>query len=162
MIGDVILVVGPGQLKLHVHSLIFKAKSKPITVMLGLKWTKSHGQPNRGMPMKILLPEYNAIFLRYIFAITHYQNQIIHDSLTAQDALEILIVADKYDIVDALSLTSWPWLRACDKSATVPMVVTAAAYLFWSPEAFNKITKALVLDDEGSSYLLLLTTEIEG
>jgi hypothetical protein len=113
------------------------------------------------MPMKILLPEYDAIFLRYIFAITHYQNQIIHDSLTVQDVLEIVIVADKYDIVDALSLTSWPWLRACDKSVTEPMVLTAAAYLFWSPEAFNTITKAIVLDDEGS-YLFLFTTEIEG
>lgn len=159
--GDVFLVVGPEQLKLRVHSLILKTTSKPFTAMLGPNWTKDHDQPNIDKPMEIPLPEDNAISIKYICAITHYQNQMVPETLAAQDVLEIAITADKYDVVDALALAIRPWLRACDKSAAELMLLATAAYLFRSPQAFREITKALVLDYDGS-YLPLLTEQIEG
>jgi hypothetical protein len=116
--GDVVLVVGPEQLKLRVHSLILKATSKPFAAMLGPNWTKGHDKPDRDMPMEVLLPEDNAISLKYICAIAHYQNQMIPDDLTAQDVLGIAIMADKYDIVDALSLASRPWLLTSKKNSS--------------------------------------------
>jgi hypothetical protein len=58
--------------------------------------------------MEILLPEDNAISIKYIYAITHYQNQIVPETLATQDVLEITITANKYDVVNALALAIRP------------------------------------------------------
>ncbi|KAJ5278656.1 hypothetical protein N7478_004028 [Penicillium angulare] len=113
--GDVFLVVGPEKLELRVQSLILKATSKTFAARLGPNWTKGHEQPSPEKPMEIHLPEDNAVSPKYICAVTHSRSQMIPKDLSAQDILDIAIVADKYFFVDALEMANRSWLRVCDK-----------------------------------------------
>jgi hypothetical protein len=158
--GDVFLVIGPEKLKLCVQSLILKATSKPFAAMLGSNWTKGHEQPSPEKPMEITLPEDNAVSLKYICAITHSRSQMIPEDLSAQDILDIAIVADKYDLVDALEMANRSWLRMCEKDEAGNMALLAAAYVFRNAQFFRQTSKALVMDYAGS-YLDIYTEKIE-
>jgi hypothetical protein len=80
--------------------------------------------------------------------------------MTPLDVLEVAVVADKYDLVDALRFASESWLHARNAKASELMVLTAAAYTFQNAEAFRDLTGALILGYEGS-YLSLTTERIE-
>lgn len=75
--GDVILVVGPEQVKLRVYSLFLKAASKPFSAMLGPDWKEGHNMLDRDRPVELLLPEDNASALELICAIVHYRNDTV-------------------------------------------------------------------------------------
>jgi hypothetical protein len=45
--GDVILVVGPEEVQLRVHSLFLKAASKPFSAMFGPDWREGHNMLGR-------------------------------------------------------------------------------------------------------------------
>jgi hypothetical protein len=158
--GDVFLVIGPEKLKLRVQSLILKATSKPFAAMLGPNWTKDREQSCQEKPMEILLPEDNAASLKYICAVTHSRSQMIPEDLSAQDILDIAIVADKYDFVDALEMANRSWLRICEKNEAGNMALMAAAYVLRNAQAFRQASKALVMDYAGS-YLDIYTEKIE-
>ncbi|KAL2782445.1 hypothetical protein BJX66DRAFT_345827 [Aspergillus keveii] len=108
--GDVILVVGPERLKLRVHSLNLKATSRPFSAMLGPIW-KEGRDLLQDESVEILLPEDNAKAMEYICAVTH-QNKMMSHTMTPLDVLEVAVVADKYDLVDALRFASESWLHA--------------------------------------------------
>jgi hypothetical protein len=108
--GDVILVVGPERLKLRVHSLNLKATSRPFSAMLGPIW-KEGRDLLQDESVEILLPEDNAKAMEYICAVTH-QNKMMPHTMTPLDVLEVAVVADKYDLVDALRFASESWLHA--------------------------------------------------
>lgn len=158
--GDIFLVVGPEKLKLRVQSLILKATSKPFAAMLGPNWTKGYEQPSPEKPVKILLPEDNSVSLKYICAAIHSRSQMIPGNISAQDILEIAIVADKYDFVDALVLASRAWLRICENNEAANMALLAAACVFRNAQFFRQTSKALVMDYAGS-YLDIYTEKIE-
>jgi hypothetical protein len=158
--GDVILVVGPKKMKLRVQSMILKAISKPFSAMLDPGWKEGHDVRGADRPVELLLPEDNAIALKFICAITHCQNTMVPNTIAANDVLEVAVTTDKYDFVDALKFASKCWLHPLDKEAGELMVLTAAAYLFQNAQAFKEITKALILD-YGGSYLALSSQAIE-
>jgi hypothetical protein len=158
--GDVILVVGPEEVKLRVHSLFLKTASKPFSAMFGPDWKEGHNMLGRDGPVELLLPEDNAAALKHICAIIHHQNNEVPQTLAAGDVLEVAITADKYDCVETLKFASGNWLRPGKNEAGDLMFLTAAAYLFRNAQAFKEITRALVLNHDGP-YLAFLCEEVE-
>lgn len=158
--GDVILVVGPEKVKLRVHSLFLKTASKPFSVLFGPDWQEGHNMLDRGGPVELLLPEDNARALKLICVIIHHQNKKVPQTLAAGDVLRVAVIADKYDCVDALKFASGNWLRPSKNAPGDLMLLTAAAYLFQNAQAFNEITRALILNYNGP-YLALLCDEVE-
>lgn len=145
---------------MRAQSLILKATSKPFAAMLGPTWTEGREQPSPESPVEILLPEDNAVALKHICAVTHSQSQMIPETPSTQDILDIVILADKYDFVDALGMANRSWLRIREKDGAGNMALMAAAYVFRNAQAFRQASKALVMDYSGS-YLDICTEKIE-
>ena len=158
--GDVILVVGPEKVKLRVHSLFLKAASRPFSALFGPDWKEGHNMLDRDGPVELLLPEDNAGALKLICAIIHHRNKKVPQTLAAGYVLAVAVTADKYDCVDALKFASGNWLRPGKNEAGNLMLLTAAAYLFQNAQAFNEITRALILNYDGP-YLALSCEEVE-
>jgi len=158
--GDVILVVGPEKAKLRVQSLFLKAASKPFSAMFGPDWKEGHDTLDLDAPVELPLPEDNASALKLICAIIHHRNKKVPQSLAAGDVLGVAVIADKYDCVHALKFASGSWLRPGKNKAGDLMLLTAAAYLFQNAQAFNEITRALILNHDGP-YLALSCEEVE-
>ena len=158
--GDVILVIGPEKVKLRVHSLFLKAASTPFSAMLGPDWKEGHDMLGRDRPVELPLPEGNAAALRIICAIIHHRNELVPRNLAAGDVFRIAVTADEYDCVNALEFASGSWLQPGEKTATDLMLLTAAAFLFENASAFKEVTKALILNHNGS-YLALPCEEVE-
>lgn len=158
--GDLMLIVGPEEAKLHVHSMLLRAVSKPFSAMLGPDWKEGHGLLVCDGPAEILLPEDNAAAMKIVCSIIHHQNREVSRSLAAGDVLAVAVTADKYDCVQVLRFASESWLRPSRDEAGNLMLLAAAAYLFQNAQAFKEITKALILDYDGS-YLTLLCKEVE-
>lgn len=152
--GDVILVVGPEKAKLRVQSLFLKAVSKPFSVMFGPDWKEGHDMLDRRAPVELSLPEDNASALKLICAIIHHRNKKVPQSLTAGDVLGVAVTADKYNCVHALKFASSSWLRPGKNEAGDLILLTAAAYLFQNAQAFNEITRALILNHDGPYFAL--------
>jgi hypothetical protein len=158
--GDIVLVVGPQKVRIHAYSLFLKATSKPFSAMFGPGWKEGHAMLGQEEPVEILLPEDNAAALELICAIIHHRNDKVHQSLAASNVLAVAVTADKYDFSDALKLASAYWLRPGQNKAGDLMLLSAAAFLFNNAQAFKDITRALILDYDGS-YLALSCKGIE-
>jgi hypothetical protein len=158
--GDIILVVGSEKVGLRVQSLILKAVSKPFSSMMSANWKEGRDLFGEDGLVELLLPEDNAMAMKYICAIIHHQNKMLPSTMTAHGILEVAIMADKYDFVDALAFASDSWLRPRNMKADELMVLAAAAYAFQNAQAFRDLTKELILN-YGGSYLALSTKDIE-
>ncbi|KAJ5365939.1 hypothetical protein N7517_008825 [Penicillium concentricum] len=152
--GDIILVVGPEQLKLRVQSLFFKAASKLLCAIQGPNWKEGHDMTGAGLPVEILLPEEDATAMRCICAILHHQLTLVPKIMDAHDVLRVAVTAKKFGVVEALTFANEFWLCPLNKGASDLIVLAAAATLFQNAKAFRDITKALVLN-YGGSYLAL-------
>lgn len=58
--GDLILIVGPEETKLLVHSMLLRAVSKPFSVMFGPDWKEGQAMLDRDGPVELLLSEDDA------------------------------------------------------------------------------------------------------
>ncbi len=158
--GDLILVVGPEKARLHVHSMFLRAASEPFSAMFRRHWKEGHDLLNSDGPLELPLPEGNAAAMKIICSIIHHQNSEVPPSLAARDVLAVAVAADEYDFVEALRFASESWLRSSRDEAGDLMLLTAAAYLFENARAFKELTRALILDYNGS-YLTLSCKEVE-
>ena len=95
-----------------------------------------------------------------ICAIIHHKNNMVPETLAADDLLRIAVTADKYDCIDALKFASRNWLQPRENKAGDLMLLTAAAYLFQNAPAFKEITATLILN-YGGSYLALSCARVE-
>lgn len=158
--GDLILIVGPEEARLRVHSMLLRAVSKVFSVMFRPDWKEGQDMLDRDGPAELLLPEDNAAALKIICSVIHHQNREVPQTLAAGDILAVAVTADKYDLVHALRFASESWLRSYTHGPGNLMLLTAAAYLFQNAHAFKEITRALVLDYDGP-YLALSCEEVE-
>lgn len=93
VVGDVILVVGPEKIRLRVHSLTLKATSQAFSAMLGSNWKEGRDLIEKGL-VNLLLPEDNAMAMKYVCAIIHHQNKMLPNDMAPPDVLDIAITAD--------------------------------------------------------------------
>lgn len=157
--GDIILIVGSEKLHLRVQSLILKAASEYLCTLLRPNREEGHASLGLGLPIEVVLPEDDPTALRCICAILHHQIKLVPHTMDTRDVLRVAIAADKYGLVDALTLAHQVWLCPLNKAASDLLALAAAAFLFKNAEAFKVITKTLVLNYE-DSYLTLWNEDV--
>lgn len=158
--GDLILMVGPQESEFRVRSTLLMDVSKLFSAMLGPHWKEGHDKRDHDGPFELKLPDDDAAALKIMCAIIHHENEKVPRTLPAGDVLAVAVVADKYDCVNVLKFASETWLRTSESEPANLMLLTAAAYLFRNAQAFSEITRALVLNYNGS-YLSLCLDEVE-
>nr|XP_036586651.1 BTB/POZ domain-containing protein [Colletotrichum truncatum]KAF6797208.1 BTB/POZ domain-containing protein [Colletotrichum truncatum] len=151
--GDVILVVGLGEetTELRVDSLILKRASRVFAAMLGPRFKEGQKLLDRGSsePVKINLPDEDPEIMELILNILHHQNSRVCQIAAADSILEVAVVADKYDLVDALKYASQMMLHYHEPSIEHLTVgdlwrLGLAAGLLNEAKAFEKVTRTLV------------------
>ena len=148
--GDVVLVVGPRQIQLRVHSRCLRCASKVFDAMFGSAWTEGQGLCQES-PREVLLPEDDANALHTICLVLHHRNDDVREGLTAREVLQIAILADKYDLGVALKYAKEQWLKSEGIVNMLDMTyLMAAAFLFADMDAFVATTRRLIFDYEGS------------
>ncbi|CAI0652220.1 unnamed protein product [Colletotrichum noveboracense] len=155
--GDLIMVVGPKKKKFRLHSLILKMTSKVFRAMLGLNFAEgqqliANETTGSREPGKINLPEDDVESMDFIFKTLHHQ----FDALENPEDLpffEILVAADKYDLLSAIKHAFRHALAAVvEEGETLAQMCSeglwklamAAAFVENSP-AFKAATRALIL-----------------
>jgi len=107
--SDIILVVGTEKRKLLVNSSVLKNSSKAFNAMFGPHFSEGQDLPGIS-PKEVIMPEDNANALTIICSIVHLRNDLIPDSLTSSEILEIA-AADKFDCVTRLKVHTAQWLN---------------------------------------------------
>ena len=159
--GDVVLVVGPQNVRLKIQSQVLRCASKVFSAMLGPTWSKDQGV-STGSPREIRLAEDDADALRIICCVVHHRNDDVPLSPTPKEVLQIAIEADKYDLNIALKYVRAQWLKPRGKPEREDMgYFLAAAFLFGDMDMFVAHALALILHHTGS-YLDFLDDEITG
>ncbi|TDZ23553.1 hypothetical protein Cob_v003136 [Colletotrichum orbiculare MAFF 240422] len=156
--GDVILVVGLGdeQAELRVDSLILKRASRVFSAMLGPRFKEGQKLLDRGTtttgpgdPLKINLPDEEPEIMELVLNILHHQNSRVCQIAAADSILEVAVIADKYDLVDALKYASQMMLHYHEPEIEQLTVgdlwrLGLAAGLLNEGNAFEKVTRSLV------------------
>ncbi|OLN83067.1 hypothetical protein CCHL11_09651 [Colletotrichum chlorophyti] len=150
--GDVVLVVGLGEetTELRADSIILKRASRVFGAMLGPRFAEGQRLQERGSePVKINLPDEDPEIMELVLNILHHQNSRVCQMAAADSILEVAVVADKYDLVDALRYASQTMLHYHEPSVEHLTVgdlwrLGLAAGLLNEGKAFEKITRMLV------------------
>lgn len=157
--GDVVLVVGPQNVRLRVYSQCLCCASKVFSAMLGPRWSEAQGL-SKESPREVPLVEDDADALRTICCVIHHRNDDLPQSLTPREVLQITIEADKYDLNVALKFASVEWLKPRSDTDRVNMgYLLAAAFLYGDMDIFVAHSLVLILYYKGS-YLEFLDDEI--
>ncbi|KAI9732940.1 MAG: hypothetical protein M1818_007373 [Claussenomyces sp. TS43310] len=148
--GDIVLVVGPGNVRLKIHSQCLRCASKVFDAMFGPHWSEGQGLSTES-PREISLVDTDANALRTICLVIHHRNADVPQSLTPHEILQIAIEADKYDLTVALRYASIQWAKPRCNAGRVDMgYLLTAAFLFRDMDMFVAHTLNLMLDYTGS------------
>lgn len=109
--------------------------------------------------MELPLPDDDAVGMKHLCTVMHHKNKMIPAALPVKDILTIAVLADKYDFVDAFSFASTAWLLPSNREAGDLMSLAAAATLFQNAQSFTAITKALIVEYDGS-YLDIFDQDV--
>ncbi|CAI7569318.1 unnamed protein product [Penicillium pancosmium] len=127
--SDASLVIGPEKRKLHVDSCVLERSSKPFLAMSKSVWKEGRALRHGDTSIEIPLTEDDNIAFEYICTAIYDEVDMIPEELTTDEVLDISIMVDNYDFMEALSSKSESWLQAGEKKAGDIMILTAAAYL---------------------------------
>ena len=144
--GDVILIVGPGKVRLRVHAHALKMASKVFSAMLGPHFRE--GQERQAAFLKqISIPDDDAEVMTTICNVIHHHNDLVPDVLSPKEVVKLAITADKYDCAVALKHAMAKWLELRDvKHPNELLCLMAAAYLFNNAKAFEETTRELIFN----------------
>lgn len=107
--GDLILIVGPEKARLRVHSKCLRVASDVFDAMFGENWSEGQGLSTQA-PKEIVLDDDNAFAMRTICLILHHSPGV-PEVLSGREMAIIAIVADKYDLANALRYANTCWLK---------------------------------------------------
>ncbi|KAJ0364587.1 hypothetical protein COL154_004967 [Colletotrichum chrysophilum] len=155
--GDVIMVVGPEKKEFRLHSFFLKTTSKVFKAMLGPNFAEgqqlnaNEAKGNRA-PVKIDLPEDDVNSMGFIFRAIHHHFDAFHNA-KGIPFFEILVVADKYDLIHAIKHAFHHALAAAfGKEDILKKMLgvklwkfTMAAAFVKDATAFNTATRIFVL-----------------
>ncbi|KAK1716865.1 uncharacterized protein BDZ83DRAFT_743824 [Colletotrichum acutatum] len=144
--GDLLLLVGPDETRMRVHSMSLMTVSKPFSEGLDM-----HDQ---GRPSELLLPEDNVAVLAITCSVIHHKNSEVPRTLAVSNVLAVATATDKYDCSNTLRFATKSWLRPSRELASNLMLLTTAAYLLQNTQAFKEITRALILSYDNAESLI--------
>lgn len=150
--GDVILVVGAKQFRIHVDSLFLKRHSTVFAALFGPNFREGQDL-NASSPKEIPLPDDDPYAMTAICATMYHAFDQIPRSPATDFVLSIIKHADKYDCCDVLTLPSqaYGWLKSDHLTLGKDLVnILAVSYLVRHQEAFTNTSKALVSKYDGS------------
>ncbi|KAF8853680.1 hypothetical protein BDZ45DRAFT_761066 [Acephala macrosclerotiorum] len=157
--GDLVLVVGPWNVRLRIQSQCLRCASEVFGAMFSPNWSEDQGL-SKEYPQEVPLVEDDADALRTICCVIHHRNDDMSQFLTPKEILQIAIEVDKYDLKIALKYASVQWLKPRDNADRVDKgYLLAAAFIFGDIDTFVAHTLALILHYKGS-YLEFLDDEI--
>lgn len=151
--GDVVLIVGPEQVRLRVQSQNLRSASKVFHAMFNSCW--SEGQSLRkGLPLEVTLDEDNADALRVICCIIHFRNDHVPKSPEPIELFHIAIAADKYGFNLALEFIMIQWFKSRPSQDDLDYLdmghLLTAAFLFGDTNLFAARTMELIIGYSGS------------
>jgi hypothetical protein len=148
--SDIILVVGLEKRKLQVNSSILKNASKVFNAMFGPHFSEGQNLPGNS-PKEVSMPEDNADALTIICRILHLRNDLIPDSLTSSEILQIAIAADKFDCVMRLKFHTAQWLNPGNTQDILELGrLSVASYILDNAWAFGQLTLAMIVRSKDS------------
>lgn len=157
-LGDVVLIIGTEKARLRVNSPCLVSSSKVFATMFS-RWPKGEGL-SKEHSKEVPLVEDDADAIRIICCVIHHRNDIVPQSFTPREVLQIAIVADKYDFWVALKYAMVQWLQPGESSDVLDMgYLMAAAFVFGDMELFVVHTMNLILHHSGS-YVELVDNAI--
>jgi BTB/POZ domain len=150
--GDVVLVVGAKQFRIHADSLFLKRHSTVFAALFGPNFREGQDL-NASSPKEIPLPDDDPDAMTAICATMYHAFDQIPRSPATDFVLSIIRHADKYDCYDVLTLPSqvYGWLKSDHLTLGKDLVnILAVSYLVRDREAFTTASKALVSKYDGS------------
>lgn len=158
--GDIVLVVGPEEVRLRVRSLILEGASKAFASLWSQNRRESLDLADSDAITEVYLPEDDVVGMKFICALIHHRHEFMPEFLSMYGILGVAFMVDKYDFIDAMALPSGMLLASENQEADELMVFMVAAFLFQNGPAFRRITKSLILD-YGGSYLAVSNKSVE-
>ncbi|CAK3823077.1 Hypothetical predicted protein [Lecanosticta acicola] len=158
--GDIILVADDGfypTLKIRVSSCIIAMSSKPLKALFSNKYSECKFAEERSAdkPHEVALKD-APVPLKHLCRLLHHQYPISdkddENELSPSMLLDLAVIADKYDCVDALKLPTDALLaRHVDEDFFFQDgeldILTAASYLLDQPQHFRRFTRQMVLNE---------------
>ncbi|RGP70869.1 hypothetical protein FLONG3_7325 [Fusarium longipes] len=150
--GDVILVVGPKENRVQVHSSFLKYISPVFRAMLDAPMLGGDGFRSKlesDVPFEITLPEDDSRAI--VQALRALYGTDLSAKLTPRDIKNVVVLADKYGFTMRLQHFGHYWLQIHPHDLYCPgqsWDLAIAAYLLQNNQAFFDITKKLVTNGE--------------
>lgn len=147
--GDAILIADDGLrcIKIHISTCILASASRVFKALFSRRFAEGQAlSSQRQTPAEIQMHDTPAALLG-LCKLLHFQGDI--GDLTSGQLLDLAIVIDKYDCVDALRYAMDSILtKPCDWLSVVSLLrYAAAAYLLDQPKHFRHFTKKLILGE---------------
>ncbi|KAK3380727.1 hypothetical protein B0T24DRAFT_664659 [Lasiosphaeria ovina] len=156
--GDLILVVGPEQVRLMVCSQVLRCASKVFDVMFGPRWSEGRDLSSTS-PKEVPLEEDDAEAMRTVCCVLHHRNDMVSEDPSPDEILKIAIEVDKYDLAIALKFQLAQWLQPPKTNPNQPQPemidlgrLMAAAFILSKKDEFASLTLDLVMNYT-ASYL---------
>ncbi|KAF5022494.1 hypothetical protein F66182_5466 [Fusarium sp. NRRL 66182] len=112
--GDVVFVFEQGTKKIQVHSFLMKHASPVFSAMLGVNFKEGDVLQEAALnnrPAEIPLPDDDFEAFKLVCIVIHHQGQTKQHAPSVQGLIGILEVADKYHLLDAISMSFELWVR---------------------------------------------------
>lgn len=154
--GDLVLEVGAEGAAIRVHSLFLKEASIPFASLLSPQWSEGQRPRDPDGSIRLALPDDDPQAMTAICALLHHKHDMLPKEVAAREVLKIAVVADKYDLAQAVLPAVRVWRKP--RSVNDMLCFMAAAFLCRDVASFRELTRNLVLDHNGS--LLGLTDEL--
>lgn len=110
--GDVVFSLENGATCVQVSSSVMKLASPVFAAMLGPNFKEGHAlATSHAQPIEIPLPDDDPKGFIPICRILHFQPGLREQVPTSEDLLRVRLVADKYDLLDAISFCVEAWIK---------------------------------------------------
>lgn len=158
---DVTFVVGEGKKRVRVNSAVMKNASPVFAVMLGPNFKEGHALSTGDCAsVDIPLPEDDPVAFGWICRVLHSQADTNLWSPTPREIIQVLDIAEKYDLVKGIHISVQVWIdRQEDIDANDLWLLSLACCRAHHAEAFKSTTRRLILNYEGSYVKLAAETE---
>jgi len=144
--GDAVLVVRnescEDQIRLRVKTPLLRASSNVFDVMFGPKFAEGQSL-NTDTPPEVLLED-DPASMKIICQVVHFQTSNLPRQLPACQVLKLAQTADKYGLIDVMSLAFDRWLVPSTDIKDLYMLMNAAA-LVKHEAGFQSVTRELLM-----------------
>ncbi|MCJ1432887.1 hypothetical protein MMC27_002245 [Xylographa pallens] len=163
--GDVVVLLN--WKKLLVSSKILSMASRVFAAMFSSRFKEGLQNATPGIISTVSLPEDDAIAFEIICDVIHYRHKLIPTDPSLNQLVNIAIIADKYELYEALYAYSVVWLQSGIKNCNGKIHEVAdwnklllAAYILDTPGEFARISWEIILNHVGQYRWLDVTDQV--